>query len=103
MSENKHLATRAAYLLAYYAGGQVARTSSGPFENPEALIPEMGRDFNLEAAFARFHNSPFQQSTLENPYPNLAPGQRPKTMHGLWWREWLWNLALRVLRIISKP
>ena len=72
MSENKYLAARVAYLLAHCTRGQVARTSSGPYENSETLIPEMGQDFDLEEALTRFHDSPFRQSTLENPDLGLA-------------------------------
>jgi len=102
-SESKNIAARAAYLLAKHTQGQVSRTASGPYEQPEALLPDIGNDFDLQEAFARFRNSPFAKSTLENPYPNLNQvGQYKVSPYSVVWRERIYRLVVTFLRLIYR-
>jgi hypothetical protein len=69
-SPSREIAVRTAYLLAWFTRGEVMQAGSNEWESPEVLIPQMGSDFDLDVALERFWNSPFQNSSLENPYPN---------------------------------
>jgi hypothetical protein len=98
-SENRYIAARVAYLLAWHMKGKVADTEQGPYEQPEILVSELGQDFDREEAFARFRSSPFVKATLENPYPNLSKNE-PIVPYGcsLIWRE---RLGLWIIRLIK--
>ena len=102
-SESKQIAARVSYLLAYHMKSKVASTPSGPYESPEMLISEIGQDFDLEEAFARFKSSPFMNATIENPYPNL--GESGPTFHNarsLLWREKLGIWLMRLMRVVYR-
>jgi hypothetical protein len=102
-SENRHIAARTAYLLAKHTGGKVSVTASGLYEQPEVLLSDMGIDFDLQGAFARFHNSPFFKSTLENPYPNLEPAYQHRVSRcSVVWRERIYRLAVHLLRLVYR-
>ena len=69
-SEKRSLAARVAYLLAKHTGGAVGWSPDGTFDEPNSLKPEIGDDFDLDAAHTRFHNTKYARSTLEDPYPD---------------------------------
>ena len=68
-SECEWLAAVVAYLLAETTGGGVSDQTAGPFEPATSVLPRAGV-FGSEAAWERFRASPFQRSTLDDPYPN---------------------------------
>lgn len=69
-SPHDWLAARVAYLLAASTGGRVAAGPAGPWEPADSMLSRVG-SFDVDAAWKRFHNSPFQHATLDDPYPNL--------------------------------
>lgn len=102
-SESRQIAARVAYLLAHHMKSKVADTQSGPYELPEILISELGQDFDLEEAFARFQNSLFMNATLENPYPNLGEN-RPiiHNVRSLIWRERIAIWIMRLMKVLRR-
>lgn len=69
-SEHEWLAAAVALLLTESTGGSVSTEFAGKFGASESLYPWLG-GFDVPAAWDRFRASPFQRSTLEDPYPNL--------------------------------
>ena len=74
-SDLEFLAARTAYYLATYMQSGVSLASDGPFVDPSSLSNMMGDDFDSKSASRRAAETPFAQSTLENPYPNLPPDE----------------------------
>lgn len=70
-SDLEFLAARVAYYLATYMGSGFSMASEGPFDKPMLLSKLMGNRFDSAAGVQRAAQSPFAQSTLDNPYPNL--------------------------------
>jgi hypothetical protein len=68
-SLQKYIAARTAFLLAKYTNGKVSNEESGPYQDADTIIPDMGKEFDLEEAWTRFWEHRFIRSTLENPYP----------------------------------
>ncbi|MCK6625267.1 MAG: hypothetical protein L6R45_08825 [Anaerolineae bacterium] len=102
-SEKKYIAARVAYLLAWHMKGKVAETEKGPYKQPEMIVSELGQDFDLKEAFARFRNSPFVKASLENPYPNLGKNQPVvPNPYNLIWREWFWVWTMRLIKIFHR-
>jgi hypothetical protein len=64
------LAAAVAHLLAEVSGGSVSSEPGGPFAPPGSVLSRVGA-FDVQAAWARYWVSPFQQATADNPYPNL--------------------------------
>lgn len=102
-SESKQIAAQVAYLLAHHMKSKVATMPSGSYESPEILISELGQEFDLEEAFARFQNSPFINATLENPYPNLGEnGPAFYNGYGLIWREKFGIWIMRLMKALYR-
>ncbi len=69
-SNHEWLVRVVAYLLVETTRGEVSVQPMGPFEPVSSLLGKL-EDFDLKAAWKRYDSSPFQRSTLDNPYPNL--------------------------------
>lgn len=70
-SENEHLAARTAYFLSEFMSVGIAQSEDGPFQPPHTILHAVGSDFDVSEAMLRVASSPFIESTLSNPYPNL--------------------------------
>ena len=70
-SDLEFLAARAAYYLATHMESGFSISPDGPFDSPALLSKLTGNEFDCAAAIQRSLQTPFAQSTLENPYPNL--------------------------------
>jgi hypothetical protein len=68
-SRSRNLAARVAYFLALQIGGQISFFSQGSYEEPVALLPLLGHDFDVKAALDRVARSRYAPATMENPYP----------------------------------
>jgi hypothetical protein len=66
------LRTAVAYLRAEASAGSVSSNLSGPFTPPRAALVRLAT-FDVQAAWQRYWGSPFQRSSVINPYPNLNP------------------------------
>jgi hypothetical protein len=69
-SKHEWLAAVVAYLLIETTDGGISEQPTGPFVSAATLLPRAG-DFDIQAAWNRYHESPFQRATLDDPYPNL--------------------------------
>ncbi len=69
-SEKEWLAAVVVHLLAEATGGGVSESDCGPFEPAASVLPRVG-GFDVPAAWERFRASPYQRTTLDDPYPNL--------------------------------
>ena len=70
-SEKEHLAARTAYFLAEFMSADIAQSEDGPFQPPETIRHAIGSDFDVAKAMRRVQSSPFIESALNDPYPNL--------------------------------
>lgn len=70
-SENEHLAARTAYFLSEFMSVGIAQSEDGPFQPPETILHAVGSDFDVAEGMRRVASSPFIESTLNDPYPNL--------------------------------
>jgi hypothetical protein len=69
-SPSLEIASRIAFLLGDFTRGRVMLIGHDEWANPQTLIPQMGKDFDLAQALQRFEKSRYQKATLNNPYPD---------------------------------
>jgi hypothetical protein len=72
-SQKDYLAVRTAYFLAEFMRTGIAVSEGGPFLDSKTIRDSLGRGFDVDAAMHRVKSSPFGESTLNDPYPNLRP------------------------------
>lgn len=70
-SQKEYLAARTAYFLAEFMSTGIAETQDGPFRKPTTIQHALGAGFDVTEAMCRVQSSPFMESTLDNPYPNV--------------------------------
>ena len=82
-SDHENLAARLALFIATYCKGLVATSPDSEFLSPNTLLSRIGLDFESSTAFKRASESPFANSSLENPFPNLDKASMLKAKQAL--------------------
>ncbi len=69
-STSDYVAERVAWYLAIETTGDIAKSSNGEFKAPEFFTSSLGDGFNYEEALIRARASSYNDTTLNNPYPD---------------------------------